>query len=341
MAVENLYKVLFFLQSAAFTLFIINSYRSPISVHTPVERLRAQSHCERKPNETREIFVTARPTVSQTNEVVPMVFRGPLSNCSLADIKKRPGVVMLTTANLAFVDVVLNMLESVRRVGVCINTTVIAEDRKAYDLLLKYAKSDPAVHVQLTNSGEMDVIEHPRRHRSQYYGIMNKRQSYMLALLEQGLEVLFSDSDTYWFRDPFPHFQGDFDMCLRGHTPTRIIKKTDFCAGFIYLKPTNATIQFVRGWVGVLDSNKKKGSYTADQSVMNGLLKADKPVHVNIKMLEENLFPWGPTFFDSKWQKENHPTVVMHAASIRGHPAKLSKFKAFGMWHVNEKALML
>ena len=261
--------------------------------------------------------------------------RGVVSNCTLADVKRRPGVVMLTTTNLAYVDVVLNMLTSVKRVGICINTTVIAEDQQAYILLKKYTMGDPAIHVQKTNSGEMDPIEHKRTHSSQYYGIMNKRQAYFLPLLEQGFGVLFTDSDTFWFRDPFPYFQGDFDMFLRGFTPTRIISKTNFCAGFIYLKPTTATIQFVKTWTQVMDNRKKKGSFTPDQIVMNGLLRGDKPVHVDIKMLEPNLFPWGPTFFDPSWQKENHPTVVMHAASIRGHPAKLKKFKEFGMWLVN------
>ena len=84
-----------------------------------------------------------------------------------------------------------------------------------------------------------------------------------------------------------------------------------------------------------MDYNKKKGRYPVDQNVMNGLLKGDKPVHVNIKMLDPDLFPWGPEFFNPSWQKENHSTVVLHAASIRGHAAKLQKFKEYGIWLVN------
>ncbi|XP_038073623.1 UDP-galactose:fucoside alpha-3-galactosyltransferase-like isoform X1 [Patiria miniata] len=333
MATEHAYKVLFFMQSAAFILFIINYFQMSTVVVTPVGRLSAKKTCDCKPIGTREVFNIS--TYVCPNGQPPMQVRGQLSNCTLADIKKRPGVVMLTTANLAYADVALNMLESVKRIGVCVNTTVIAEDQKAYDLLLKYAKGDPAIYVQKTNSGEMDAIEPSRRLGSHYYGIMNKRQAYILTLLEQGLEVLFSDSDTFWFRDPFPYFQGDFDISLRGFTKTRIVSKTNFCAGFIYLKPTKATIQFVRTWVELMDNNKKKGSFTPDQTVMNGLLRADKPGHVNVRMLDADLFPWGPTFFDPSWQKQNHSTVVMHAASIRGHPAKLSKFNEFGMWLVN------
>ncbi|XP_038073032.1 UDP-D-xylose:L-fucose alpha-1,3-D-xylosyltransferase-like [Patiria miniata] len=330
MASDHVFKVLFFIQSAAFTLFIINYSQTSTVVHKPVGKSSAEKHCDCEPTGTREVFNTSA-YVCQNGELL-MPIRGQLSNCTLADIKKRPGVVMLTTANLAYADVALNMLESVKRIGVCVNTSVIAEDQKAYDLLLKYAKGDPAIYVQKTNSGEMDEIEPSRR------GLMNKRQAYILTLLEQGLEVLFSDSDTFWFRDPFPYFQGDFDMSLRSFSKPRIISKTHFCAGFIYLKPTNASIQFVRTWAELLDNNKKKGKFPTDQSVMNGLFTADKPVHVNIKILDEDLFPWGPRFFDPSWQKQNHSTVVMHAASIRSHPAKLRKFKEFGMWLVNVTA---
>ncbi|XP_022109321.1 UDP-galactose:fucoside alpha-3-galactosyltransferase-like [Acanthaster planci] len=331
MAAEHVFKVLFFIQSAAFILFIINNSQSPPVMPKPAKNLTVQKPCDCEISYTREVFQTASALKIDDTEDI----RGALSNCSLADVKKRPGVVMMTTTNLAYVDVALNMLASVKRVGVCINTTIIAEDNKAYSLLKNYTTGDPAIHVQITNSGEMDTIEHKRTHSSQYYGIMNKRQAYFLSLLEKGFEVLFTDSDTFWFRDPFPYFKGDFDMFLRGTTPTRIIKRTDFCAGFIYLKPTTATIQFVKTWTQVMDNNKKKGSYTPDQIVMNRLLKADRPVHINIKMLESDLFPWGPTFFNPSWQKENHSTVVMHASSIRGHPAKLKKFKEFGMWLVS------
>ncbi|XP_022103162.1 UDP-D-xylose:L-fucose alpha-1,3-D-xylosyltransferase 1-like [Acanthaster planci] len=313
--VNHIFKILFALLSAAVVLFIIIYSQNRSTPLTP-----------------------ARNDAETTGQNVPLTNYGPLSNCSLADIKKRPGVVMLTTANLAFVDFVLNMLASVRRAGVCINTTVIAEDQTAYKVLHKYAMGDPAVHVRKTTSGEMDAIEHSRHTVTQYYGIMNKRQAYILALLEQGLEILFTNSDTFWFRNPFPYFEGNFDMFMRGtrsHYPTRRVKETRFCSGFIYLKPTNATVKFMREWVKIMDSNKKWGNYKPDQSVMIRLLQADKPKHVNVKMLDPNLFPWGPEFFNPSWPRKNHSTVVMHAASIHGHANKLTKFQEYGIWLVD------
>ena len=299
----------------------------PVKMST-VERPRA---CES--NTTRVIFEAPQPALE--TEGVAAVTRGKLSNCSLSDIKKKPGVVMLTATNLAFLDISLNMLESVKRVGVCVNTTIMAEDQTTFDVLRMLAKDDPAIHVQKTFLKELGTEEPSRRNYSEYYGYMNRRQAYFFSLLEQGLEVLFTDSDTFWYRDPFPYFQGDFDMCLRGRTPTRMIKKTLFNAGFMYMKPTSATINFVRTWMQVMEGNMKKGSYKkCDQSIMNALLKRNKP-RVNIKVLHPDLFPLGPTFLNPDWQNAKHDTVVYHAAGIQDHDPKIAIFKEYGIWLLN------
>ncbi|XP_022109324.1 UDP-D-xylose:L-fucose alpha-1,3-D-xylosyltransferase MGP4-like isoform X2 [Acanthaster planci] len=248
----------------------------------------------------------------------------------------RPGVVMLSTTNLGFMDVTLNMLESIKRIGVCVNTTIIAEDQKCYRYLSKRAKADPAVHVVLTNSGESTSKEILRTQRRQYYALFNKRQKYVLELLEQGYEVLFSDADTFWFRDPFPYFKGDFDLSMidsRSPYPLRT-DKSNHCAGFVYFKPTNVSLQFVKAWIKAMADNEKSGKLVADQGVMNFLLNTDQPVHVNIQPLDTNIFPWGPKFYTLLKRKANYSTVVMHAASIRGHAAKVEKFKSSNMWLV-------
>ncbi|XP_038044380.1 UDP-D-xylose:L-fucose alpha-1,3-D-xylosyltransferase 1-like [Patiria miniata] len=258
--------------------------------------------------------------------------RGRLSNCTLHDILQRPGVVMLTTTNLGFLDMTMNMLASVRRVGICVNTTIIAEDEKVYQYLHKKAQGDPAVHVVETNSGLMPSSELRRYKNRSYLDLTNKRQGYYFSLLELGFEILFTDSDTFWFRDPFPFFQGDFDMSMldpRSPYPIRT-SKSHFCSGFIYMKPTNVTLLFVKEWI---QSLKKKR--IMDQIMMNMLLQDDKPVHVNIKPLDIKLFPTGPPFYDFLAKNASYSAVVMHAASIHGHDEKVRKFKSSNMWLVN------
>ncbi|XP_022109305.1 UDP-D-xylose:L-fucose alpha-1,3-D-xylosyltransferase 1-like [Acanthaster planci] len=258
--------------------------------------------------------------------------RGQLSNCTLQDIMKRQGVVMLTTTNLGYLDLSLNMLASIRKVGVCVNTTIIAEDKTVYKYLRSKAEGDPAVHVVMTNSGEVQSREVWSKDFINYFGLLKKRQRYFLSLLKQGLEVLFTDSDTFWFSDPFPYFQGDFDMSMvdqKSPYPTRALNAS-YCAGFIYLRPTNTTLQFVRKWIMSLE-----GKNIMDQFVMNRLLRADQPVHVKVHPLDIHLFPSGPKFYQLLEQNANYSAVVMHAASIHGHAAKVAKFRSSNMWLVN------
>ncbi|XP_022109327.1 UDP-D-xylose:L-fucose alpha-1,3-D-xylosyltransferase MGP4-like [Acanthaster planci] len=336
MAQEHVYKILFFLQSAAFIAFVINYSQKSDVILAPIKQSAPASRVPHTCNCLETKIRTAFDAGAVCKDVLEK--RGRISNCTLADINKRPGVVLLTTTNLAFLDVTLNMLESIKRTGVCVNTTVIAEDKKVFEQLYKRTEGDPALTVLLTNSGEMDVIEHPRSHRSQYYGLMNKRQAYILGLLTEGYEVLFSDADTFWFRDPFPFFDGDFDISLIDSVNPFGVRsgRSNFCAGFVYFKPTNVTLQFVKAWVDQLENNKKRGNYSPDQNVMNALLKNDKPVYVKIKPLDTNIFPYGPKFYDLLARKANYSTVVMHAASIRGHEAKVTKFKSSNMWLVNK-----
>ncbi|XP_022109319.1 UDP-galactose:fucoside alpha-3-galactosyltransferase-like [Acanthaster planci] len=336
MAQEHVYKVLFFVQSAAFIMLIISYSQNPGVLYgsrlQPSPKARVTNACNCSSNKTTLKNETVHLCMPVQNDI-----RGPLSNCTLADVMKRSKVMLLSTTNLGFLDITLNMLESIKRIGVCVNTTIIAEDQKCYRYLSKRAEADPAVHVVLTNSGESTSKEILRTQRRQYYALFNKRQSYLLTMLQQGLDVLFSDADTFWFRDPFPFFKGDFDISLIDSISPYPVRtnRGDYCAGFVYYKPTNATLQLVNTWIQTMQENDKKGKLLADQSVLNGLVHADKPVYVRIKPLDTNIFPWGPKFYSLLEKKANYSTVVMHAASIRGRAAKIAKFKSSNMWLVN------
>ncbi|XP_038077306.1 UDP-D-xylose:L-fucose alpha-1,3-D-xylosyltransferase MGP4-like [Patiria miniata] len=332
-ASDNVFKILFGMQSLAFIAFIIYLSQDDHAVR-PLSRLSNDCTCQDKHRQELHIKAVSH-SINSTRSVNQT--RGPLSNCSIYDVKSRPGVVMLTSTNLGFLDVTLNMLESIKRIGVCVNTTIVAEDQKCYHYLSKRAEDDPAVHVMLTNSGGTTEKEILRSQRRPYYALFNKRQEYILAFLERGYEVLFTDVDTFWFRDPFPYFEGNFDMSMidpRSPYPNRT-EKSHYCTGFAYFKPTDVSIKFVKAWIKSMKDDLKRGRLLADQDVMNHLLRQDKPVHVNVQPLDTNIFPWGPKFYDLLEKKANYSTVMMHAASIRGHAAKVAKFKSSNMWLVN------
>ena len=255
-----------------------------------------------------------------------------LSDCTVEDVRKRPGVIVLTTTNTGFLDILLNLLESIKRTGVCPNVTIIAEDPQAYAFLLGISSGQPGLNVLKTSSGFMT----PQKlmfGTKVYKELVNKRAEYLLSFLEKGLEVMFTDTDTFWFRDPFPYFQGDFDVAMLDefmNYPERN-PTSRFCAGLAYFKPTERTLRFVREWVRRMKGDKKK-KRTPDQDVMNNMLLHDQPVHMEVRSLNPSFFPKGRLFNNNEWRRENNNTAAMHSSSIFGHDKKVAYFKELNMW---------
>ena len=255
-----------------------------------------------------------------------------LSDCTVEDVRKRPGVIVLTTTNTGFLDILLNLLESIKRTGVCPNVTIIAEDPQAYAFLLGISSGQPGLNVLKTSSGFMT----PQKlmfGTKVYKELVNKRAEYLLSFLEKGLEVMFTDTDTFWFRDPFPYFQGDFDVAMLDELlnyPERN-PTSRFCAGLAYFKPTERTLRFVREWVRRMKGDKKK-KRTPDQDVMNNMLLHDQPVHMEVRSLKPSFFPKGKLFYNNKWRRVNNNTAVMHSSMILGHDKKVTYYKEHNMW---------
>ena len=277
-------------------------------------------------NESSRVGVPPQASPSSTEGP-----RGTISNCTLADIEKRPGVVLLINTNTAYMDMTMNLLESIKRTGVCVNTTIVAEEKKAYQAMFNHAKNDPAIRIVKTDQGEASskkLVLYSREYRR----LVNRRQKYILSLLEKGYEVFFTDVDTFWFRDPFSYFQGEFDMAMvdeRSPYPTRLQKTSIHCAGLVYFKPTNKTLWFVKKWIQILTHPKNKIS---DQGVLNHMLHEDIPVHVDIRQLPVKYFPHALVFYKPEWRKENNNPIIMHNVGVRGHDEKARKFKENNMW---------
>ncbi|XP_038058207.1 UDP-D-xylose:L-fucose alpha-1,3-D-xylosyltransferase 3-like [Patiria miniata] len=208
--------------------------------------------------------------------------------CSPADIERRSATVVLTTTNAGYLDVTENMLESIKRTRACPNITVIAEDEPSYQRLTQRIQSQPGLHVQRSPLGATES-KSLKLHSPDYNRLVSRRPWYVLKLLEKGYDVLFVDSDTFWFRDPFKDFQGDFDIAMHNEK----VDVAAFCDGFAYYRPTENSIRFVTEWVHSLDKNK----HSADQIIMNQLISRKLFPRLKIKTLNETNYPDGKKYF--------------------------------------------
>ncbi|XP_071792415.1 uncharacterized protein [Asterias amurensis] len=243
--------------------------------------------------------------------------------CTLGDVQKRKKTVVLTTTNAAFIDFADNFLESVRLTKTCPNITIIAED----DLTSQHYEKriGAGLHILKTNSGKTSSGR-LQFDSEDYRKFVNKRPSYILSFLEKGYNVLFTDVDMFWLKDPFPFFDGDFDMALARDSSRY------FCAGFVYYKSTKTTIKFLKVWIDFMKSDPK---LTPDQEVMSEFLNNKKVPGLKLKILSSDNFPNGALFFnDKKQQTKNKDVVVVHNNFIKGHDVKIERFKRVNMWLV-------
>ncbi|XP_038047357.1 UDP-D-xylose:L-fucose alpha-1,3-D-xylosyltransferase-like [Patiria miniata] len=248
------------------------------------------------------------------------------SACTQADIERRSATVVLTTTNAGFLDVTENMLESIKRTRACPNITVIAEDEPSYQRLTQRIQSQPGLHVQRTPIG-VTVSKSLKLHSRKYNRLVRRRPRYILDLLKKGYDVLFVDSDTFWFKDPFKDFQESFDIAMHNDD----VNITIFCAGFAYYRPTENTLRFVTEWLRLLD--KEKQPKTGDQSTMNKLISRKLIPKLKIKTLNETNYPDGRKYFlQAGWREAHSDTTVLHLTFIFGHDAKVAKLKEFGFW---------
>ncbi|XP_022083680.1 UDP-D-xylose:L-fucose alpha-1,3-D-xylosyltransferase MGP4-like [Acanthaster planci] len=248
--------------------------------------------------------------------------------CSVADIEKRPTTVVLATTNAAFLALTENMLESIKRTGACPNITVIAEDEPSYQYLTKRKNSQPGLHVQKTHF-EITLSEHLVINSPMYNQFVNRRPGYILEFLEKGYDVLFVDSDTFWFKDPFKDFHGNFDIAMHNE---KSYPNIAFCDGLAFYRCTENTFQFVKAWVFLLEINKRN-KMTTDQSIMNGLIAQEHIPGLRIKVLDPDSYPDGKLYFLTKdWREKHKKPTVLHLSFILGNSAKINKLRKVGLW---------
>ncbi|XP_015883763.3 uncharacterized protein At4g15970-like isoform X2 [Ziziphus jujuba] len=106
-----------------------------------------------------------------------------------------------------------------------------------------------------------------------YLDMMWRRIEFMIAVLEEGYNFLFTDTDIMWLRDPFPHFfpDADFQIASDLFSGNSYDVNNKANGGFSYVKSSNKTITFYK----FLYYSRKMYPGNHDQDVFNKI-KHDK-----------------------------------------------------------------
>eukprot|EP00747_Dinoflagellata_sp_TGD_P181865 gnl/TRDRNA2_/TRDRNA2_35858_c0_seq1.p1 gnl/TRDRNA2_/TRDRNA2_35858_c0~~gnl/TRDRNA2_/TRDRNA2_35858_c0_seq1.p1 ORF type:complete len:315 (+),score=39.76 gnl/TRDRNA2_/TRDRNA2_35858_c0_seq1:130-945(+) len=168
------------------------------------------------------------------------------------------------------------------------------------------------------------------------YGVMmRQRPSRLLSLLSKGRDVLLSDIDTIWAKDPLPFFQDEsVELYVTDNFPeTHAFEEAN--GGFMFIRSTPRSRDVVKRW---RDQIAKTGGNT-NQGPFNQVLKQDQEIswsvlprihfvggdHINYQLSMRAHLPVAERLFPS--------CVVYHESDIKGEAAKVRMLQLLGYWH--------
>jgi rhamnogalacturonan II specific xylosyltransferase len=214
--------------------------------------------------------------------------------------------------------------------------TVIAEDELTFTYLNKLATSHK--HLVVERSDLKSTRAHAYESKL-YLAMVSTRARHILALLEKGEKVLYTDVDTVWREDPTPYLTNALDLQAQNDqmkmnlitedgnrfSPYNSDGGRNYCTGFVAIVPNAKTKAFVKAWDVEL-SNKKQ----LNQLVFNQLLDIAGLIHAPLPMLK---FPSGRLYFERLTPAQQDEVAVVHNNYIVGTYNKKKRFQDKDLWH--------
>lgn len=252
---------------------------------------------------------------------------------------------IISFTNAGYFDFCQNWYLTIRKAGITNDILVYCLDEKSIDLCNEYnIPCKPWLsESQFGYSPEEFVVQ-----GSKQWGpsrIPFKKLEIINHVLSQGDDILYSDTDVVFLRDPSDEFQTDKMLLIQPEGKQKIM----LCSGFFYVKSTPATVNLTQ-----VSESLIKG-FTMDQPLLNSRIKYSDPgrypkVYKGTKQqtyrngwIEDNTLTWGTlshkTFpAGGPWlQKKryiNNPYVI-HYNCIHGKENKINKMREDKNWYVD------
>lgn len=162
---------------------------------------------------------------------------------------------------------------------------------------------------------------------------MNMRTDVLLDALSCGFNVLHTDVDVHFFRNPFPQLNRD----IQEVDIAALWDRSNYNAGFLMIKSTPYTQQVYK--------ELKVASLTSTQSDQDDLnviipkLKKMYPFDFKVRRLSQKQFKCGYDYYEKedRFVAKPCPTCIMvHNNWIVSIEAKVYRFKEHLMWMIDE-----
>ena len=220
---------------------------------------------------------------------------------------------IMVTVSSGFNDMFENWWYHYKKLNLTIPVYVVAEDSLT---VTKYRDNTDFILLECDNN----YIEGTKAFSYEtktYKKLVSKRPAHMLRKISLGYNLIYTDIDTVWMKDPRPFLTGNHDLWAS------LDGKSYYCTGFIACKASSKTISFLKKWNNTLSKSNQ-----LNQPLFNKLIHNSSISH---SPLSSRLFPSGNLYF--KGNKSNTDVVVIHNNYIIGHDQKVKRFKKYGLWN--------
>jgi hypothetical protein len=147
------------------------------------------------------------------------------------------GWTVLVTVSSGFQDMFDNWWHYLSLLKLSLHVIVVAEDNATYT---RYKNN---INFTVVNGlNQSDGEKAFDYNTKQFKVLMSNRPTYILAFIKRGLNVIYTDVDTIWLKDPRSFLNGDYDMLASMDGPVH------YCAGFMAFKPSPLSIDLLENW---------------------------------------------------------------------------------------------
>ncbi|XP_071490368.1 uncharacterized protein [Diadema antillarum] len=230
--------------------------------------------------------------------------------------------VILTTSNYGFVNMTKNWLKSLRNSGVQERVVIIAEDKASHSELRAIRR--PNLTVEYTELGRSQRKVMTWGEQS-YRDFVSKRAIYILRLLRRGVDVLFSDADVVWLKDPLPVFTPpEYDVYYSKANQMLA------CVGFAYYAATEQTIKLMEEWIIRMRSNPTMQT----QVILNRIITSKYIPSLKVGILDQSAFTNVKGYKNSSAGTEREDIYMVHVNSVTGSSEKTDILKSINLWYL-------
>ncbi|KAK3239827.1 hypothetical protein CYMTET_50271 [Cymbomonas tetramitiformis] len=293
----------------------------------------------------RDCFPSTTSTACPSNE--PTLYGSSELNASItaaASCTCSDGTLVLTVVNHGMADVMLTQFKSVNHSAPQLLDMwlVVALDHHALEECQRWWKHcvlDPALSQEVTMSDEhtfADGRDHStsgEASKLQYTRICWRRVELMFLVLRLGFNVIFSDLDIAFLRDPRPFLRKDADLQFGASNMNAKFDPHDEAtystfpgplnAGFYHIRASNATQAFAMQW---LEAGRQRVHEVGDTSFHEGK-GTGRAGSYAIKEYSMRFRWFDPQFIPTDkdvYAKRSGPcsAAIFHAAPGSGHHSK-------------------